>query len=124
MVSGEPSISSSLLWFGAPPIEKPDGPELSKGRENFGVGVRRDTESQLRQHQRRAAIDRHVLDLPRVDHLAGGGLAVSSIEPSADTVTDWSIVPTSSVDIELLAFVGGDADLRVDVAFEPRRLRR
>src|SRR5690242_21271139 len=36
VVSGEPSISNSLLWLGAPPIENPDGPELSNGRENFG----------------------------------------------------------------------------------------
>src|SRR5262249_38492656 len=88
VVSGEPSISSSLLWFGAPPIEKPLGPELSNGRENLGseFGVTPyascASTSGARPLIGMFSIWRVLITWP-VD-----ADAVSSIEASAETVTD------------------------------------
>ena len=124
MVSGEPSISSSLLWLGAPPIEKPEGPALSKGRENFGseFGVTPNASCASTSGARpligmfsscRWLITWPVLELARVQHRSFGRYRYRLIDRAH-----------LKRDIELLALVGGDADLRIDIAFEPRRLRR
>src|SRR3954453_9550988 len=76
-------------------MEKPDGPELSNGRENFGseFGVTPNANCASVNGARPLigmfSIWRELITCP-VD-----AVAVSSIEPSADTVTDWSTVPTS-----------------------------
>ncbi len=87
-MSGEPSISSSLLWFGAPPIEKPEGPELSNGRENLGseFGVTPNASCASTSGARPLigmfSSCRWLITCPVLE------LAVSSMEASADTVTD------------------------------------
>jgi len=103
------STHRKIRWTGV--VERPG---------ELRVAVGRDAVRKLREHERRAAIHRHALDLPRVDHLAcgrRGPLKHGSIGRHRDRLVDLSEFQR---DIELLALIGSDPDVGIDVFLESR----
>ena len=100
------------------------GPGVVERPREFRIGVRRHAERELRQGQRRPAVDRQVLDGPGVDHLAGargGGIEHRRFGGNRHRLIHGA---DFELDVDLLALIRRDANVIVYIAFEAGGLGR